>query len=81
MHLTIRRSSENIEPYKIVDVMLLDKWGTRAIKNENLPLISNSLYTKTLSSVLRTRSKNEAWIPWCSTLSSVSLGYIFYDCC
>ena len=57
--------------------MLLDKWGTRAIKNENLPLISNSLYTKTLSSVLRTRSKNEAWIPWCSTLSSVSLGYIF----
>ena len=81
VHLTIRRSSENIEPQKIVDVMLLDKWGTRAIKNGNLPLMSNSLYTKTLSSVLMARSKNEAWIPWCSTLSSVSLGYIFYDCC
>ena len=40
--------------------MLLDKWGTRAIKNGSLPLMSNSLYTKTLSSVLMSRSKIEA---------------------
>ena len=35
-HLAIQRSSENIDPWKTVDGILLDKWGIRAINNENL---------------------------------------------
>ena len=53
---------------------MLDKWGIRTITNENLFLLSNGLYTKTESSTLISRSKNETWFPWRSTLRSNSLG-------
>ena len=73
-HLAIQRSSENIDPEEIVDSILLDKWGIRTINNENLSLLSKGLYTKIESSTLMSRSKNEAWFPWRSTLRSNSLG-------
>ena len=75
-HLAIQRNSENIDPEEIVDGILLDKWGIRTINNENLSLLSKGLYTKTESSTLMSRSKNETWFPWRSTLRSNSLGYI-----
>ena len=73
-HLAIQRSSENIDPEEIVDGILLDKWGIRTINNENLSLLSKGLYTKTESSTLMSRSKNETWFPWRLTLRSNSLG-------
>ena len=76
-NLAIQRSSENIDPEQIVDDILLDKWGIRTINNENLSLFSRGLYTKTESSTLMSRSKNETWFPWRSSLRSNSLGYIF----
>ena len=76
-HLASQRSSENIDPEEIVNGILLDKWGIRTINNENLSLLPRGLYTKTESSTLMSRSKNETWFPWRSTLRSNSLGYIF----
>ena len=79
VQLISRRSSENIDPYKIVDGILLEKWGIQTIKNGNLSLLSKSLYTKTQYSIFMSRSKNESWFLWCSTLSSNSLGEIFLN--
>ena len=72
-HLAIQRSSENIDLEEIVDGILHDKWGIRTINNENLSLLSKGLYTKTESSTLMSRSKNETWFSWRSTLRSNSL--------
>ena len=67
-----------MDPEEIVDGILLEKWGIRTINNENLSPLSRGLYTKTESSALMSRSKNETWFPWRSTLRSNSLGYIFF---
>ena len=75
-HRSFQRSSENIDPEEIVDGILRDKWDIRTINNESLSLLSRGLYTKTESSTLMSRSKNETWFPWRSTLTSNSLGYI-----
>ena len=58
VYLAIQRSSENIDPIKI------DKYGIQTIKNGNVSLLSlykKNLYSKILSSILMSRSKNEAW--------------------
>ena len=58
-HLAIQRSSENVDPNEIVDGILLDKWGIQTTNNENLSLLWNGLCTKTESSTLMLRYKNE----------------------
>ena len=73
-HLAIQRGSENIDPQEIVDGILLEKWGIRTINNENSSLLSKGLHTKTESSTLISRSKNETWFPWRSIWRSNSLG-------
>ena len=75
-HRSFQRSSENIDPEEIVDGILRDKWDIRTINNESLSLLSRGLYTKTESSTLMSRSKNETWFPCSSTWRFNSLGYI-----
>ena len=51
---------EQMEPQKLVDIILLDKWGIQTIKCGNLSHLSKSLYTKILFSIKIARCKNEA---------------------
>ena len=79
VHLATRTSFENTDPQKIADGILLHKQGIRTIKNGNLSLLSKSLYAKTLSSILTSRSKNQVWFPWRSTFSSNFVEQIFLN--
>ena len=56
MPLAIRRISKNIDPQKTLDGILLNKWE-RMEKNGNLSIVLKSLFTKTLSFILISRSK------------------------
>ena len=57
VHASIERSSENMDPQKIIEGILFDKWEIGNIKNGNKSLLSKSL------------SKIEAWYLSCVTLS------------
>ena len=44
----MRRSSENVDPYRIEDGILLDIWGIRTKNNGNLSKLPKILFTKIL---------------------------------
>ena len=62
VHLPIQRSSGNIDPQKIVDCILLENCGMQTIKDGHLSLLSKNFVKNinALSSILMSRSKNEA---------------------
>ena len=55
-HPAIWKCSENIDPCKAKNGILLEIWGIRTTKNGNLFLLSKGLYTNTLSCILISRS-------------------------
>ena len=65
MHLASRISSKNIDPYKTLNGIgiLLHIWRIGTIKNDNVSLLSKSLYTKTPYPTLISRYKNDTWFP------------------
>ena len=69
-----KSEAQGIKSYvhKIIVIILLDKSGIWTINNENLSLLSKGLHTKTESSTLMSRSKNETCFPRHSTLRSNS---------
>ena len=69
--------AQNIEPYDIDGRVLLKGYGIVTVNKGNLSFLSKSLSKNILYSIVMSKYNNVPCSPWCSSLSSNCLGYIY----